>query len=429
MRAWLTTAPVLLVLSGMAWLPSSALQRPAGPSAAPIASLRLRQLALSMSSDPQAVERFWQERAHDGGPLQEPASDQNQRLVTFVYRGNHDISSVRLESNVVPAVLRNDMQPLDQLGAMTRLDDSDIWYLTLPLPLGLRAPYTFVVSPGSSRGKASLDPLNPHAWARGIPGVEQSVLELPGAAARPWRAMRTVESKLEPLTSDGTGAARRPSYLFRGLGAPRALLVGLSEYTFRTAIPTTQILEYLAEEGEIVPTALVIAPQPTDGDERDRYESYVKFVAEQVIPEASEALRVEIPPERVVAAGTSRRGLVAAILADDYPQRVGTVLSMSGAFYWSPVGDAEPEWFTRRLAVSGRRSVRYWIAVGSLETVVTETNAGLYPVATNRHLRDVLTAKGYTLSYVEFQGVHHELNWETALADGLRGLLAPRPEP
>ena len=41
----------------------------------------------------------------------------------------------------------------------------------------------------------------------------------------------------------------------------------------------------------------------------------------------------------------------------------------------------------------------------------------------NRHLRDVLRARGYEVRYQEFPGDHDYINWRGTLADGLIALF------
>ena len=42
---------------------------------------------------------------------------------------------------------------------------------------------------------------------------------------------------------------------------------------------------------------------------------------------------------------------------------------------------------------------------------------------TNRHLRDVLIAKGYSVQYQEFNGNHTYVNWRGSFGDGLVSLI------
>jgi enterochelin esterase family protein len=47
-------------------------------------------------------------------------------------------------------------------------------------------------------------------------------------------------------------------------------------------------------------------------------------------------------------------------------------------------------------------------------------------LVTNRHFRDVLKARGYTIQYREFNGVHDYLNWRDSLVQGLAYLAGTR---
>src|ERR1700724_165127 len=75
--------------------------------------------------------------------------------------------------------------PTDYL--MNQLAGTDVWYLTVKLPSGARFAYGLstlsdVLDTNLMRGEGSghTDPLNPHLW------LDQSMTELPGAAAQPW---------------------------------------------------------------------------------------------------------------------------------------------------------------------------------------------------------------------------------------------------
>ena len=61
-----------------------------------------------------------------------------------------------------------------------------------------------------------------------------------------------------------------------------------------------------------------------------------------------------------------------------------------------------------------------------LETGATP-DKGPNMVIVNRHMRDVLQAKGYFVHYREFNGGHEYLNWRGTLADALLALVGKVP--
>lgn len=102
-----------------------------------------------------------------------------------------------------------------------------------------------------------------------------------------------------------------------------------------------------------------------------------------------------------------------------HPEVFGNVLSQSGAYQYRP---DDPERLIRRFATRARLPLRFYLEAGLLE--VNETPSLLHE---NRHLRDVLEAKGYEVIYSEFNGRHDHIDWRGSLSSGLMALLAPKP--
>ena len=64
----------------------------------------------------------------------------------------------------------------------------------------------------------------------------------------------------------------------------------------------------------------------------------------------------------------------------------------------------------------GRRPLRLYMDVGVFEN---------HLLWANRHMRNVLRAKGYDVTYQEFSGGHSSTSWRGTLSDGLKVLLGP----
>lgn len=101
-----------------------------------------------------------------------------------------------------------------------------------------------------------------------------------------------------------------------------------------------------------------------------------------------------------------------------HPEAFGNAISLSGSFWWHPEGSAEdqPEHVAAWVAKSPRKNVRFHLTARLFETG-RAGSPGI--VDTSRHLRDVLAARGYVVTYREYAGGHDYLVWRGALADAL----------
>ena len=83
------------------------------------------------------------------------------------------------------------------------------------------------------------------------------------------------------------------------------------------------------------------------------------------------------------------------------------------------------------MALLPRRPVRFYVEVGQLEDVAWEFRDPRYATPTvllaNRHFRDVLQARGYTVFYHEYHGPHDPIAWRHGFAEGVLALSGSAP--
>ncbi|MFT5193474.1 MAG: enterochelin esterase-like enzyme [Candidatus Promineifilaceae bacterium] len=127
-------------------------------------------------------------------------------------------------------------------------------------------------------------------------------------------------------------------------------------------------------------------------------------------------------PTKSIVAGSSYGGLAAVFMGLRHSNIVGHVLSQSGSFWWKPEASVEHEWLTRQAALNEKANLTFYLEVGSLESGATPDD-GPSQLVSNRHMRDVLQAKGYEVCYKEFAGGHDYLCWQGTLANGLISLV------
>lgn len=392
-----------------------------------IDSPRLAALAGTLAQG-GSTDAFWREVAERGAPLVEPVDAAHDR-VTFLWRGAE--RNVRLFGS-----------PSSDHAQLQRLGASDVWYKSFVLPRSARLSYKMAPDvpelPASDTARrrailatAQADPFNPKAYPeRGIDAFQySSVLELAEAPAQPWVAPRagvepgTVQT--HALASTILGNTRdiqlyRPAG-WRPGGADNHVLVLFDAGPYLSRVPTPTILDNMIAAGVIPPTAAVLISNPTADSraaELPPNPDFADFLARELMPWAARQ-GIAAPAARTVIGGSSYGGLASSYAALRHPEVFGNVLSQSGSYWWGQPGQ-EDQWLTRQFAARRTLPVRFYLVAGLFE-MGRAGQPGI--VETNRHLRDVLQAKGYRVTHQEVAGGHDYLSWRGTLSDGLIDLI------
>jgi len=206
---------------------------------------------------------------------------------------------------------------------------------------------------------------------------------------------------------------------------PYDLVVAFDGEEYLEEIPLPVMLDKLPS-----PAVAVLIDNGGDGAriaELGNSAAYAKFVGEDVVDWMRAHYNVTRDPHRTLITGSSAGGLAAAHVALRYSERLGNVVSQSGAFWRGNEGSNEApyEWLTGEYERSPKRDIRFVLEVGSLETHGALGGAAPSILAANRHLHDVLVKKGYAVTYKEIAGgVHAPESWRRTLAGDLASMLS-----
>ncbi|MGV9878908.1 enterochelin esterase [Streptomyces sp. NPDC003006] len=413
------------------------MSRPPTPREVPavLRSPLLRTLLQAVRARIPGAERdFWNRIEAMGAPLVEPdpAGDPAYRLVTFLWRDDsahsaHPATDVLALLHTVTDKDRHagDLTP----HLMERLPGTDVWALGHRLRADHRASYQFYVAHGTRQDtlrtdreawlrvldEAVPDPLNADPRLPARDGRNPaSVMSLPDAPPQPYVNRR---AKAAGKSVEAEVDGRRVT-LHLPQEPPRALAVLLDGEMWGPVLRVGDTLDALHADGAVPPTAaLLVDTMGRRMEDLSCSGDFVDWLADVLLPWAATAYDVTAPPERTLIAGQSAGGLTAAYAAHRRPDRFGAALSQSGSFWWpdenAPDG-AGPEWLTRQYARAPHRPVRLHLEVGAQEWML---------LAENRRLRNVLRARGYDVTYEEFNGGHDYACWRGGLAAGLAELL------
>lgn len=396
------------------------------------------------TGDTAVLHQFWQEMKTQGTPLVERQDDEFC-LVTFLWR-DEDRTLDTLCLTAGPAGFDF------HLGQMARLADTDIWFRSYQMPGGTVMLYH--LSPNNplpiwgSPEWADLwdefepdvfqfDPLNPLRHADG------SVLRLPDARPEPWFSElpdeQTGQLHIHDFEDNSLGSLRRmrvytpAGYEENGSSYPWLLLFDGS--TYAEAIATTMLDNLIAQN--IIPPLVVVF---VNGSWEDRQQdlacnpAFNQFLVHELRPWLQTNFRVSDDPVETAVGGFSFGGLAAAFTAYQHPDIFGNVLAQGGLFQWSPEmnlhglahdtrSPASTNWLIRQFVEAERLPIRFHLDVGTYD-FNGQPELHSNTLMANRHLRDVLQAKGYEVDYVEFNGGHDFVGWRRALPQAVKWLVA-----
>ncbi|HEV7306066.1 alpha/beta hydrolase-fold protein [Ensifer sp.] len=400
------------------------------PKSQPVSPRMLKLMAAVEQGD--TTEAFWNEISATGTPLVEQAAD-GQTLVTFLGRGA--MKNIRMFG-----------APSGDHENLERLAETDVWFKTFSVPADTRLSYQLAFDvpdlPGSDRDRrvailatAAADPLNRKLWPAEAPDRfnQDSILELPGAPEQPFvvdrghqrGAMSNFRLAAKKLGNERDITIYTPPAYDPG-NADNLLLFVFDAREYLSKVPLPLILDNMIAEKRIPPVVAVFVANPdrrARGRELAGNAAFADFMAKELLPEVVRRTDIIQTPGRTILAGSSYGGLAAATVALRHPEAFGNVLSLSGSFWWSPPGtDADKaEHVAWEVATGPQREIRFFLTAGLFETKGSHTVGGI--LETNRHLRDVLTAKNYNVTLKEYAGGHDYLVWRGAFSDGLEILF------
>jgi enterochelin esterase-like enzyme len=426
-------------------------------------SPRLKKLKDDLSSEqaakPEILNEFWDEVKAKDIPYFEPylserpdSSDADYLLATFLYEGNEDTKSVNLGAGFMA---RMDENPDNW--RMQVLPETNVWYWTEKIRNDLRTTYfltpnflppTDMSTPEKRhaflKSICLSDPLNKKTFQRSFypfqlnganERVLQSVIEAPNASAKPYISKREGQAAGEVQEHRLKSRHYDYEHIFwvytppaydsqRATPYPFAFLFDGFLYLDALQVPT--ILDNLIAEGKIPPLVCIMFNSEAENriEELSPNEVFYQAMTDDWLPFLHDQYHLSKNPQDNLIGGMSLGGLGAAWNALKNPQIFGKVLSQSGSFWWHPsaknpdlksTDELEQGWLIRQFIEAEKLDLDFYLDVGLYET---DGEAWTHR-SLNRHMRDVLRAKGYSVHYQEYAGFHDHLWWQITLADGL----------
>jgi enterochelin esterase-like enzyme len=411
----------------------------------------------------EATEQLRAELTAAAGPLVEPLEDSaaGDVLVTFVWIGSDGPVALRAQLPDHPGAYSH---------SMDRVEGTDVWHLSSVLSRDLRVTYRFVIRDhlvdldflrnlnreeaiqleieiiprcfADAQNPDRLPPLQGPDEELASPANWTSVLTLPDAPPdpglyTPGRAAGELTTQaFHSTVFDNQRAVTVYTPPTASSEEPALLVMLDGEWWLRVGqLPLA--LDNLHAENLIPRTVAVFVHNATYTSRMVEMACEPRLptmLADELLPVVRAEHGFAAAPERTIVGGASYGGLASAYAAFRRPDVFGAVLSCSGSYWWGLSNDpsepfrygcdGESEWLTRQFAAAERKPVRFWLDVGILERGPLSQAPGIEQLTANRHLRTVLQAKGYEVTYFEARGGHDFATWKLTAPAGLQALLS-----
>jgi len=336
------------------------------------------------------------------------------QTVTFVFRG--DAERVNL---------RHWIYGLPSSQALKRLEGTDLWFLSIDLPLGSRVEYKFEVYRGD-RLELVTDPLNPHVATDPMgtnsvvhgAGYEVPDFTLFDPNARPG----TIETLVLGSTSFGEPRPLQVYLPARFRPTRRyPLLVVHDGSDFLHFAGLKIVLDNLIHRLEIPPLIAALTDSPRRLVEYADDPRHAQFLAAELVP----LLEQRYPLARLSAArclmGASFGAVASLAAAWRKPGVFGNLFLLSGSFAFTDVGahdrgpvfDPVVDFVNAFRANPGRPSEKIQLTCGIYESLIYY-NRSLYPL---------LSGTGMSVRFTEVRDGHNWENWRDRQREGLSWLF------
>lgn len=374
---------------------------PARPAPEPPASIAALAEALR-----EAPDRRGKERIYEGFLARHDLPLIAGERVTFVYRGAADAVRLRHWMELFPRDL-----------AFERCPGTDLWALSLDVPVGSRIEYKLEIE-SAGRRRLLRDPTNPlrahdpfgansvlrmtgyerPEWSLPDSAVASGRLAELAVASRAFGETRPIQVYLPP--------GRRPH-----AGYPLLVLHDGPEYLRYAELHA--VLDNLIYHRWIPPLVVALLAPGKRLVEYGASLRHSRFVADEVVPALASEIHLAPDAASRGLGGTSFGAVATLATALDRPGTFGRLLLQSGSFVTAPRRERAfrpvRDLVLRFLEHPRRPAERIFVSCGAYENLA-EYNRALLPV---------LRATGAQVRYREALDGHHWEGWRDRLGEAL----------